>query len=573
MTMKNSYGDALKVLQEGNKVTTIYSLQMTHHYIRTAAAFAVFAFAGTVSAAVNNLGEIEMGKVYAFSQGDEVKGTYTAPETGMYKFVYTGLEIPVYPDDTYDVPVEHTFFYGDGTRNWMVPLEEGQKVYFYSSSKSTMSDGTMMLAAPPESLELTSVSPGLEPGTEGYYGGELSASRHYRMTFFFSDQVTCTSASLRFPDGSYSSCATQISGASIQVGFSTQIMDAYREGKLKKGDTAKIRLVGVRCTDFPDVRYGSNGRLEVEFTVAGKPIELERMVNGPKPGESMLSYYLPGSDSGIISMEFDGDIAVNAQNPAYALLVYGNPEDLEHQVYNERVPVTIDGNVLKIDLTGKLRRPIDMVPGIAPEAAEKYIALRVGNVCSTDGQAAYTGSMSSFSTFNYAFTIETLSYTYATDFTPARGASVWKGCPVELWVMNGSRISFDNITLSTVRGGEPVEVVIGKDDLEISADPDDEEALLVNFIMSDLAADDGAAVTVTPGNVFFADGVDHASDLVGSYVWTNESGVDATEAVADGKADVYSVTGVRVLRDASRADLRTLPAGVYIHGNRKVIVR
>lgn len=547
---------------------------MTNLYIKIATVFAILMFANTAFAALNDLGEIERGKEYSFSQGDEVKGTYTAPATGMYKFVYKGFEIPVYPDENYDLTVEHTFFYGgDGSRNWMVPLTEGQKVYLYSSALSTIGSGTLMLADSPESLDLVSVTPGLEPGSEGYYGGELSASLYYRMTFFFSEQVTCTSASLRFPDGTYSNCATQITGSSIQVGFSTQIMEAYREGKLKKGDTAKIRLVGVKCVDFPDIRYGSNGRLEVEFTVAAKPLELVRMYNGPVPGDKMYSYYIPGDENGIISMEFDGEIAVNGQNQAFALLGYGNPEDLEHPVYREYVPVTIEGNTLKADLTGKLRRPIDMIPGISSEAAEKYIALSFGNIYSPDGQMAFTGSMSSFSTFNYAFTIETLSYTFASDFTPARGTTVRSGDPVEIWIMNGRRTSFDNIKLTTVKNGEVFEKVLGMEDIQISEDPDDADAMLVNFTMPDLGADEGATVNVTPGNIFFADGVDHASDVVGSYIWSNNSGIDEVVSTDLEPNDVYSVVGTLILKDAAREDLRKLPAGIYIYGKRKIVIR
>lgn len=539
--------------------------------LRTATACACIALAASASAATVDFGEIEAGKTYSFSKGDEVKGTYTAPDDGSYKFVFTGHEVAVYPDQTYDQPIEHTFFYGDNsTRNWIVPLKEGQTVYLYSSAKSTISNGTMMLAAPPSSLELTSTSPSLEPGSPNYYGGTLSAAQYYRMTFFFNEQVTCTSASLRFPDGSYSPCATQISGSSIQVGFSSQIMDAYREGKLQKGDVATIRLVGVRCADYPDIRYGSNGRLEVEFTVDAKPAELVKMVNGPTTGmENFLSYYMPGDPNGIITMEFDADLADKNQHSSYARITYGNPEDLEHTVYTENLPMTIDGSTITIDLTGKLRRSVDMVPGVAPESQQKYIALRVGNIYSADGQSVFTGSMSSASAFNYAYNVQTVSYTFASDFTPATGTAINAGNPVEIWIMNGTRATFDSMKLSYTKGGAPAETILGKDEFETSADPDDADAVLVNFTMPDLGADPGTTVTVLPGNLFFADGMDHSADIIGEYYWEKGSGIEAVESAA--KADVYSVTGVCVMRDATRADLRSLPAGIYIYGKEKIV--
>lgn len=528
------------------------------------------AIAGTVLAETKDFGEIVMGTTYSFSQGDELKGTYTAPADGSYKFVFTGFEIAIYTDETYSTPVDYTFFYGEnGTRNYMVPLAAGRKVYLYSSSKSTISSGTMMLAEIPTSLKMVNVSPGLEPGTDAYYGGLLSASLHYRMTFFFSERVTCTSASLRFPDGTYSPCATQISGASIQVGFSSQIMEAYKEGKLQKGDTARIRLVGVKCVDYPSLRYGSNGRLEVGFAVDAKPAELVEMVNGPTTGMAdFLSYYMPGDSHGIITMEFDGELADKDRFGSYARLTYGNPEDLEHQLYIESLPIEIEGGRLSIDLTGKLRRPIDMIPGISPEAAEKYIALRIGNLYSADGQFVFTGSMSSFSSFNFGYPVKTVTYTFATDYTPGRGARVQAGTPVEIWIMNGARASFDNLKFSYVKNGEAAETLLEKSALEISADPEDPDATLIHFAMPDLGADQGSKVKVVPGNLFFADGQDHSSDMAGEYVWGTDSGVASVEVPVS--ADVYTTTGVCVLRNATSADIMRLPAGIYIHGGKKI---
>ncbi|MDE6629638.1 MAG: hypothetical protein K2K36_09760 [Muribaculaceae bacterium] len=55
------------------------------------------------------------------------------------------------------------------------------------------------------------------------------------------------------------------------------------------------------------------------------------------------------------------------------------------------------------------------------------------------------------------------------------------------------------------------------------------------------------------------------------------SGADAitgTEAAAEAaEADVYNLQGIRVLSGATAADLEKLPAGLYIHGGKKVIVK
>ena len=82
-------------------------------------------------------------------------------------------------------------------------------------------------------------------------------------------------------------------GSSVQIGFSDQIMTAYREGKIKDGDTVTIRIVGIKSSYFPSVRYEDTGRLDVPFKVYGKPLELVGTVNAPDTGmSSLLSYYV-----------------------------------------------------------------------------------------------------------------------------------------------------------------------------------------------------------------------------------------------------------------------------------------
>ena len=56
-------------------------------------------------------------------------------------------------------------------------------------------------------------------------------------------------------------------------------------------------------------------------------------------------------------------------------------------------------------------------------------------------------------------------------------------------------------------------------------------------------------------------------------VANNYSAVDSLESVDGDSADVYNMQGVRVLRSVTADDLRSLPAGIYVYGNRKVVVR
>ena len=214
-----------------------------------------------VQAETLDFGEIEVGKTYDYSRGDEISATYTAPEDGTYKVIYVGADVPGYTEAEHVNIIEHTFSWGaDGEKCWSIPMKAGQTVYFYSSSRQTLGDGSFKIAARPEALLLEKTSPSLEEGNPNYYGGKLSVSSTFRFTFYFSEPVAATSATLRYPDGTYSSVPMHIGGSNIEISLHEEMMNAYREGKLKNGDTMKIRIVGVKCADYEDIRY--NGRDE-----------------------------------------------------------------------------------------------------------------------------------------------------------------------------------------------------------------------------------------------------------------------------------------------------------------------
>lgn len=61
--------------------------------------------------------------------------------------------------------------------------------------------------------------------------------------------------------------------------------------------------------------------------------------------------------------------------------------------------------------------------------------------------------------------------------------------------------------------------------------------------------------------------------VMGSEKKDGTVGVEAVELTPDTIVDVYNLQGVRVLRDAKVTDIINLPAGIYVAGGRKYIVR
>lgn len=51
------------------------------------------------------------------------------------------------------------------------------------------------------------------------------------------------------------------------------------------------------------------------------------------------------------------------------------------------------------------------------------------------------------------------------------------------------------------------------------------------------------------------------------------SGIESVSVNKELPVDVYSVSGVAVLRNATEAQIKALPAGIYIVAGRKVVVK
>ena len=139
-----------------------------------------------------------------------------------------------------------------------------------------------------------------------------------------------------------------------------------------------------------------------------------------------------------------------------------------------------------------------MIPGITPETAEKTGVLQIGGIRSSDGQRAYTGSMATFASFIYVYPLQTLAYTFAADYVPAKGSSVKGGSPVEIWIMNGAHLVHEGLEISYAKDGQSMKKVLSAEELKITTDPDDSDAMLINFDMPQIDADDMSEISCGP---------------------------------------------------------------------------
>lgn len=528
-------------------------------------------------AADNNcvdLGSLSADVTYTFPEYAEVTANYTPTLSGPAKFLWSGSPLTLYSsaDHTEDSIVGGSHSY---TQNGQLisysHLEAGHTYYIYSAMTLMTTD--LVIHEGETVLELLEVNPSLDSDSPGYYGGKFSASKNYRIDLDFNYPVTVGNC-LLIAGEERVRVNPLVNNATVTFDVNEAVMGFYNGGFLKEGDVMTLRLLQVKDAMDPEIKYGETGRLEIDFVMADKPAELtDTKGYSVKSTENPLnSYYLPGDSAALMQLVFDKEIAPDCA--PLAQLTYGNPENLELGIYTEEIPGTVEGNVVTFDFSGKLRRRVDMLPtdDISQLPYSVYVAYT--GIFTPDGQRAYTGMISNPTGFSTSYSIQELQYTIAADFTPARGAQLKPGTEMEIWVMNGDKIQFDDIAIEFVEKGESKTVLVGKDKITQSVDPFSSAGsdMLYNFVVPEFSADADSEVSVYMSNLICADGLDHTADLRATFKGAS-SGVDSTDADADSTSDVFDIMGRVVLRDASRAEISNLPAGMYVWRGKKIIVR
>lgn len=535
----------------------------------------VLLMAATAKAETVDLGALEPDVIYDVPLYKEVRASYTPTATGPVKMLWTCSPITLYTssDFTDENMVKGTHSYTDGGQLISYDkLEEGHTYYLHTSM--TIMAGTLVIREGDTKIELVRTDPSIDPSDPNFYNDKFSVSKNYRINLSFNYPVTVGNCFL-IAGGERRQIAPVVSNASVSFDVNDVIMSFYKDGFLKEGDSMTLRVLQIKDAANSDNKYNGNGKLEIDFKMAAKPAELvetkgfsTKVTNNP-----FNSYYLDGDENGKMTLVFDGNI--DAAKAPVAQLAYGNPDNLELGVYRENVMGVVDGTAVSFDFSGKLRRRTDMLPGAELSQLPKYLYISYSNIFTEDGQMAYTGMVSNPTGFSSSYVVNELLYSVAADFTPARGAALKPGDQVEIWVMNGTKINYENICFDYTDGGEARTAVIAAEDVKAEIDQDSltGDDMLFHFTMPEFTADAGSVITLYMSGVTCADGLDHSSDVRGNYT-AGTTAVDAIGAEdADVAADVFDVTGKPVLRNATRLQMNALDKGVYIRNGKKIMIR
>lgn len=495
-------------------------------------------------------GELQPDVTYKYDQMIPVMGTFTPTASGSIRCYSSGSQISPYMEPEHQTPIgsENDYYGANGEKVRVYQVAEGQTIYFYNAMP--LDGGTFRIATDKESVELVNAYP--DAGDQ-----LMSLSTNYNATLSFSIPVKCTKCTLAV-NGESEELTPTVSNSYITINWFNTIRQWYREGKIKKDDIMTLTITGIRdssdSSNRPDFGDGA-GKLVLKYKMAGKPAELVWESGTPTSGASdFLTYYLPGSNDGIVSLTFSENLDPKCHPTAE--ITYGDRDNIELGMYIEYPPVTVEGKTVSVNLQGVSRFPEDMIPGLA---AQKYIELRITGIKSTDGQYVLTGYAASPYSFGFAYNLKSVVYSIAADWVPAAGSLLNSGEEMEMWVLNGQMIIFDSVDFSYMKNGVATIVSVPYSDLKASVDSDND--MLYNFVSPAIDADADTDITVSLGGLICADGLDHSSDIFVRYKAASAA-VDTIQSVGEDQI-FYDLTGRRVLSPSN---------GIYIRNGKKFII-
>lgn len=536
-------------------------------------AFAVVAMSAVSLSATaegtHDMGVLVPGETYSFPAFTTVVGQYTPTVTGPVKFKYSTNPLGLYtsPSHSDESIVNGSHSYVEGGQLIAYDMLEAGKTY-YIYDPFTMSEGTLVINEGVTELAVTGVLPKLD--ADEYF----SVSDNYTIDVIFNFPIKVTSAWVVAGE-TRTKVSCSVSNTSASCSVTDALMEMYRNGTLKKGEKMTLRLLGVTDVYDDSNKCNGNGKVEIDFTMADKPGELVETVNASLNdlNNQFFSYYKSGDENGKVTFKFDTDLSTASDHRPIAKISYGNPDNIDLGIYTENISGEVEGKDVVFDFTGKLRRPIDMIPGSTEDTQPDNLFVLFADIFTADGQRVLTGRAANPSGFPVSFKLNVIQYSISSDFTPVRGSDITPGSPMEIWLMNGAYMSFSGVSFEYTSNGQAARTVVPMADITVEEDPLSATDMIYTFTIPEMAIDENTKVTVSLADAECSDGLDHSIDYTAEFGYMT-SGIESVES-GDSlkKMDVYNIAGVRVLKDASRSALNTLPKGIYIVNGKKIVIK
>ncbi len=333
---------------------------------------------------------------------------FTVTPTASGTLVIRGYGTPMfahYTDETATTEGEYSYLPDNGYTKYMVSVTSGETYYFYYNSLESNKTFTITLLSENTAPTLTWQYPGED---EDY---KLDINYYGYIAFKFDIEVTFDKVVLEAPDNedAYMEVTPYYAGGYYNVTTKYILSDWLDYGLIEGGDEIKLTITGLAAASDGTL-YNGDGTLELTFYAPNAPT---KVVGGDQDsdGNSLIawpttfySWWDKGDETGIVKIEFTQDLLPmdDPDQTACGTLGYGNKEDENGNYYLEDITdlISIDGNVLTVDFTGKDRTRLTMLPNAATEYDQVLVIIHLvrdkyGEYCYSSG----SGSVASYQAF------------------------------------------------------------------------------------------------------------------------------------------------------------------------------
>lgn len=450
-----------------------------------------------VSAQAVDFGKMELDTDYKIKQYSSASGYYEVEKSGVLQVLIAPGSYSFLPfyDEGHSLQVNVlNHGYIDGGYAYYINVNAGETIYFFDAF---ILDECVVRLTMDKPIEVVAYYP--DPAESP----KFSLSGSGRLEIQFNQTCSVKGGYISANGNTETMTGVSTNGAYLNVDVYSNIVRMIAAGKITYGDQFTLLLTGVAASDTPDNLYNGDGNLALTYTLADKPVEMIRYkdIDGP-----FLSYFLPGDKKGIVEMYFDQPI-----NPSRvrATLMYGDLDAaLAGNYYEEYLSVKFneDNTILTVDLTGKVRRPSDMVANGNDYGS---MTLYVSNLFSPDGQYVNINEQGSYGGRVFLWQYKEVESNIVAEFTPRSGSSIENRNEIEIYVKNYDQLVHNGVKFSWPDN----EIVVPESELKFERDQDG-TAVLVKVPEAAKTAKD---VKVTFADMMTPDGLDHTLALTARY--------------------------------------------------------
>ena len=350
------------------------------------------------------------------------------------------------------------------------------------------------------------------------------------------------------------------------------LMNWYNNGILKEGDEVVLTINDVCSSSNAEDFYGTDGTFVQSFKVGAKPIQLIATQNLPEDMPDFYSYYVNPT---IIQLQFDAPYCIEEGYAPFASITFGDMESGYYYVESLMVDISeVASGIMSVDISNKLRRMMDMIPNYAEleeDDRPTTVVVSFDNIRSEDGNYAYSDGDGALGSYSYEYTFKELKNDIVTDFYPIINADFEGMKSIELYIRGDKGLLYDGVSFIYQSAGQEKTLLVEMKDIIREKDMFDDEAMILTIPVPTINPDAGSVVTVKLTNLRSTDGLDYSADLTATYI-VKPTGIEPVTTRND-QITVYSLNGVRLMKDADKASLTKLRRGIYIINGEKRAIR